>query len=458
MTVRGIEFAKTLAQFDPRRSANYDHPIVMTFDDLVAHFRAGEKREKDVRVGMEHEKIGVLADGRAPDYDRIARLLEAMVARGWSRIEEGGKLIALERPICGTITLEPGGQTEHSGAPWPTAVQAVADNKKHLDELLPLAAELGIRYLGVGFRPFGTLDDVPWMPKGRYRVMREYLPTRGKLAHEMMKRTATVQANLDYTDEQDAMEKLRIALALSSPVNALFAASPIVDGKPSGYQSYRGRVWLDTDPDRCGLLPWAFKEGAGFRDYAEWALDVPMFFIKRDGEYRKMHLTFRQFMREGWQGERASLADWELHLSTLFPEVRLKRYVEVRQADASTREMVHALPVLWRTLLYVRDAREAAWALVRDWTLDERLQLYRETGRLGLRATIRGRTLREIAGELVAIAKRGAIALQSPDGVALLAPLEEIAATGRTVADRILDVWNGAKGDPAKVIDALALK
>jgi glutamate--cysteine ligase len=440
----------------------YDHPIDMTVDDLIAHFHAGEKRPEEVRVGMEHEKIGVLADGRAPDYERIAELLEAMAARGWSRVTEGGKhehLIALERPTCGTITLEPGGQTEHSGAPWPTAVQAVRDNDKHMDELLPLAAELGIRYLGCGFRPFGKLDDVPWMPKGRYVVMREYLPTRGKLAHEMMKRTATVQANLDYTDERDAMEKLRLGLALSSPVNALFAASPIVDGKPSGYQSYRARVWLDTDPDRCGLLPWAFREGATFRDYVEWAADVPMFFVKRAGEYRPMHLTFRRFMREGWQGEKATAADWELHLSTLFPEVRLKRYVEVRQADASTREMVHALPVFWRGLIYDPAARQAAWALVRDFTVDERLALYRETPRLGLRATIRGRTMRELAGELVAIARRGLAALSSPaDAASFLDPLDEIVATGRTVADRISDAFAAAQGNPARLIGALALK
>src|SRR5262249_53783598 len=242
---------------------SHERPITST-DELVAHFARGNKAQSDLKIGVEHEKLGVLADGRAPDYEVIRRLLEAMAARGWNRVEEGGKLIALSRPTCGTITLEPGGQVEHSGAPWPTALQAVRDNDKHTDEIIPLAAELGVTFLGCGFRPFGTLDDVPWMPKGRYRVMREYLPTRGSMAHEMMKRTTTVQANLDYESEDDAMEKLRVSMALSSLVTSLFAASPLVDGKVSGCQSYRARAWLDTDPDRCGLLPFAFRPDARF--------------------------------------------------------------------------------------------------------------------------------------------------------------------------------------------------
>lgn len=295
------------------------------------------------------------------------------------------------------------------------------------------------------------------MPKGRYRVMREYLPTRGRLAHEMMKRTATVQANLDYLDEADAMEKLRLGLGLSSLVTALFAASPLKEGRPSGFQSFRASCWLETDPDRCGLLPFAFREGASFRDYAEWALDVPMFFLKRDGEYRPMHLTFRRFWREGWQGERPTAHDWEVHLSTLFPEVRLKRYIEVRQADASTRELARALPALWRGLLYDLPSRQAAWQLVRDWSFEERLALYRETPRLGLRATIRGTALLPRCQELVAIAKSGLLALGSPEGARLLDPLEQIATSGRTVANQVLDAHARVNGDPARLVDELAL-
>jgi glutamate--cysteine ligase len=433
-----------------------ERPIT-SVDDLVAHFSAGAKQLGKIGVGLEHEKIGVLAGGRAPDYGVIRRLLDKMQAHGWSPKYEHGHLIALERKTCGTMTLEPGGQVEHSGAPWPTAVAAVRDNEKHLDQLLPVAAELGITFLGIGFRPFGTLADVPWMPKGRYVVMREYLPTRGKLAHEMMKRTATVQANLDYLNEADAMEKLRIGLGLSSLVTALFAASPIVDGQLTSDQSFRARTWLDCDPDRCGLLRFAFEPGASFRDYAEWALDVPMFFVYRNGEYHAMHQTFRKFLREGWQGERATRFDWELHLSTLFPEVRLKRYLEVRQADASTREMARALPTLWRGLLYDPDARHAAWRLVADWSFDERLDLLRRTPREGLRATIRGHTLLELCRELLRFAHAGLDRLGSHEGVAMLAPLDEIVASGRSTADRIADVWTAAKGDPQKVIAALSL-
>ena len=438
------------------------HRPISSTDELVAHFQAGCKAPDRLGVGMEHEKIGVYLDaarrGRPVEYDTIARLLAHMAARGWQRIEEHGQLIALERTTCGTITLEPGGQVEHSGAPWPTAIQAVRDNDKHTDELLPLAAGLGVVFLGTGFRPFGTLDDVPWMPKGRYRVMREYLPTRGSRGHEMMKRTATVQANLDYTDEADAMDKLRVGLALSSPVTALFAASPLVDGRPSGFQSYRANTWLDTDNDRCGLLPFAFQPQASFRDYAEWALDVPMFFLYRDGEYRAMHLTFRRFLREGWQGERATLPDWVMHLSTLFPDVRLKQYLEVRQADASTRPMVRALPALWRGLLYDAEARRAAWQLAGGWSWDERLDLYRNTPRQGLRAQVRGRPLVEICREMLAIARAGLERLGVPEAADLLSPLDEIARTGRSEADRILDAHAQANGDVGQLISALQIQ
>jgi glutamate--cysteine ligase len=428
-------------------------------DELVSRFVNGSKPKGALKIGVEHEKVGVVAGGRAPDYEVIAKLLEAMAARGWNRVEEGGKLIALGRPTCGTITLEPGGQVEHSGAPWPTAIQAVRDNDKHTDELLPLAANLGISFLGCGFRPFGTLADVPWMPKGRYRVMREYLPTRGSMAHEMMKRTTTVQANLDYEDEARAMEKMRVAHGLSSLVTSLFAASPLVDSKPSGFQSYRARAWLDTDNDRCGLLPFLFKDHAGFRDYADWALDVPMFFVYRDGQYRPAGgMTFRRFLREGWQGERATMPDWDLHLSTLFPEARLKTFVEVRQADASSREMIRALPALWHGLLYDADARKAAWALTADWPFDERLQVYRDTPKVGLHGRAHGRPMRELCTELVAIARAGLTSLGATEELPLLAPLERIAATGRTLADDIAAEYERVGGDVDRMIDFLRLR
>jgi glutamate--cysteine ligase len=435
-----------------------DRPIAH-IDELVAYFAGGAKSADTCRVGVEHEKIAVLPGGAPPDYEVIRRLLESLGERGWRPVLEQGRLIALERPGSGSVTLEPGGQIEHSGAPWPSAVAAARDNDEHTDLILQLSEPLGLRYLGVGFRPFGTIDDVPWMPKGRYRVMREYLPKRGRLAHEMMKRTATVQANFDYVDEADAMDKLRVALGVSSLVTALFAASSLVDGRPSGYQSYRAACWLETDPDRCGLLPFAFGEGARFLDYVEWALDVPMFFVHRGGEYRPAEgRTFRRFLREGLGGERATLHDWELHLSTLFPEARLKRYVEVRQADAGPREMVRALPALWRGLLYDADARRATWSLVGDWTMDERQELYRETPRLGIRAKLRGAPLAGLCAELVETARRGLHRLGAVDGAALLEPLVEIAREGHTIADRMVEHHARAAGDPEKLIEGLRFR
>lgn len=446
-------------------ASKQDRPIA-SVDELVAHFRSGSKPASALRIGVEHEKLGVLSDGRAPDYEVIRPLLEEMAQRGWNRVEEQGRLIALGRPTCGTITLEPGGQLEHSGAPWPTVRKAVGDNDKHIDELLPLAESHGVRFLGLGFRPFGTIDDVPWMPKGRYRVMREFLPKKGKYAHEMMKRTTTVQANLDYESEDDAMDKLRVAMGLSSLVTSLFAASPILDGKSelsdghAGFQSYRARAWLDTDSTRCGLLPFAFRPDSRFADYAEWALDVPMFFVYRDGEYRPVgdHFTFRQFLAEGWQGERALHGDWETHLSTLFPETRLKTFIEVRQADASTREMVRALPALWRGVLYDVEARRAAWALVSEWSLEERLRVWAATPREGIHGKAHGRPIREHCRELVAIAHAGLERQGAHEEAALLAPVERVAVEGRSLADVIAAEHQRVGGDVAKMIDFLRLR
>jgi glutamate--cysteine ligase len=428
---------------------------IRSVDDLVAHFVAGNKgAHAQLRVGVEHEKIGVLADGSAPDHARIARVLEALAKTGWRRVVEHEQLIALEHATQGNVTLEPGGQIEHSGAPLGSAARATRDNDEHVRTIVPLARAEGITLLGCGFRPFGTIDDVPWMPKGRYRVMREYLPTRGARAHDMMKRTTTVQANFDYVDEADAMEKLRVSMGLSSLVTALFAASPIVDGRVTEYQSFRAACWLATDPDRCGLLPFAFDPNATFRNYTEWALDVPLFFIYRGGEYRAAHgLTFRRFLREGFEGERARLGDWELHLSTLFPEVRLKRYLEMRQADAGPMEMVRALPALWQGVLYDREARSAAWKLVADWSFEERLALYQRTPLEGIRGSIRGRPLIDLCRELVKIACAG-VGCEDPRA---LEPLERIIAEKRTVADRIADAHRESGGDPTRLIPALAL-
>jgi glutamate--cysteine ligase len=425
---------------------------------LVRFFREGTKPVSAWRVGAEHEKIGVYADGRAIPYEGpngIGELLRRLRERyGGEPVVEGDNVIALSLGKA-SITLEPGGQLELSGATAVDAQAADREMREHVEQVKTVAAELGIEWIAVGFRPFGQRADVPWMPKGRYRVMREYLPTRGRLAHEMMLRTATVQANLDYADDLDAARKFRTAMGVSSLVTALYANSPIVDGKPSGFKTYRAAVWIETDPDRCGLLPFAFEsDELLFERYAQWALDVPMFFVYRGGYTPAGGITFRQFMRDGFQGERATLADWELHLSTLFPEVRLKQYIEVRGADSGPLDLVRALPALWRGLLYVPEACDEAWRLVAGLTMDEREQLRRDVPKGGLAARAGGRALHELVRELVAIARRGAQELGHGEAV-LLEPLERIAREGRVPAEHVLDVYDRTSGDPAKMIAAL---
>jgi glutamate--cysteine ligase len=428
-------------------------------EQLVDYFAAGRKPLGQHRLGLEHEKIAVLADASAPDHKVIERILKAFVGKGWTPMEEAGNVIGARHPAFGSFTLEPGGQLEHSGAPHASVREAVADNDRHLDELTAICEGEGVRMLATGFRPFNPVEAIPWMPKGRYVVMRDYLPRHGRRAHDMMKRTATVQANVDYVDEADAIDKLRLGQSVSPLVTALFAASPLADGKDTGEQSYRASAWLETDPARCGLLPFLFAPGASFAGYANWALDVPMFFVYRDGQYRSLageHFTFRRFIAEGHRGARATLDDWEVHLSTLFPDVRLKRYIEVRQADASTRPMMRALPSLWRGIFASDDTRQAAFALVSSLAWDERLRAQREVPRLGLRAELGGRPLQPLVRALVEIAARGLRAAE-PEVAPWLEPLEEIAVSGRTVADRILERYREAKGDPTRLIAALAL-
>ena len=354
----------------------------------------------------------MLADGRAPGYEVIATLLEAMAARGWNRVEEHGQLIALERADLRHHHARAGRAARALGrAVADGGSQAVRDNDTHIDELLPLAAELGITFLGTGLRPFGTLDDVPWMPKGRYGVMREYLPTRGTLGarHDEAHRDGAGQLRLHPT-RPTPWRSCASATGSSSLVTALFATSPLVDGKPTGFQSYRARAWLDTDHDRCGLLPFVFEPSARFRDYAEWALDVPMFFVYRDGDYRAgARLTFRRFLREGWQGEHATMSDWELHLSTLFPEVRLKRYVEVREADAvDARDGARAAGAVARPARRPERARGGVGAGRPTGPFDERLRVYRDDAAArACRHAPDGQPMRELCRELVAIARAG---------------------------------------------------
>jgi glutamate--cysteine ligase len=426
-------------------------------EELIAYFEAAGKPRSAWRIGTEHELIGVRADGTAPAYDGhdgIGAVLGDFAARGWEPIVESGHVIALSRGES-QITIEPGGQLELAAPPL-TDDRAFRDLlADHVRTLGEISRARGLAWLAAGLRPWGSRDDVPWMPKDRYGVMRAYMPKVGTRGLDMMLRTATVQVNLDFADATDARAKLRGMMSVTSILTALWAASPILDGKDTGYQSWRAWIWRDTDNARAGLLPFAFDDGDVFRSYVEWALDVPMYFVYRGGYRAVDGLTFRRFLRDGWQGEHATRADWALHLSTLFPDVRLKKYMEVRGCDCSTIEMIAALAPLCRGLLYDDDALAASTALTAGMSIEERQRLADDVPRLGFAARAGSRTVGELARELVAIARAG-LERVSPAELPLLAPVEKIAATGRTRADEIRDVWRETGGDPAKAIARLA--
>ena len=370
-----------------RQGAADQQAIVTSAADLVGWFEQGEKPPENWRVGTEHEKIGLyLRDYGSVPFEGprgIAAVLERVAELdGWRRIREGASLIALEKDGA-SITLEPGGQLELSGAPLRTIHETCSEFQGHLSLMKRVCEPLGIVWLGLGINPIHGVGQIPQMPKQRYRIMRSYLPTRGTLALDMMYATATVQANFDFESEADMVAKLRMALGVTPIVSAIFANSGLSEGKANGYVSRRLHIWQHTDPDRSGLLPIAFEDGFGYRDYVEWALDVPMFFVVRDGRYAAANgMTFRRFMTEGRAGERATLDDWARHLTTLFPEVRLKRVIEVRGADAVPPGLTCSLPAIWKGLLYDAGARQAAWELV--------VRQLARRARSGARATWRG--------------------------------------------------------------------
>jgi len=438
---------------------------VPSVDELVAYFEGGAKPRAAFRIGVEQEKIAARVDGAPVPYagaDGIEALLTRLEGRGFAAQREDGHTIALARG-GDRITVEPGGQVELSGAALPTAAACATVLRAHVAEVSELGAALGMRFLGIGARPFGAIDDVPWLPKRRYGVMRDYFPEQGRqsrLAHHMMKQTATVQANFDYVDEAEAVAKMRTAYGVTSIVTALYAASPISEGRPNGHKSVRAAIWLETDEDRAGLLPFAFAESFSFRDYAAWALDVPMFFVVRGGVYRRARaLTFRRFLREGFEGETATMGDWEVHLSTLFPEVRLKRYIELRGADAGPLSMAMGLGALWRGLLEDPSVRAEAWTLVADHDLAAREALRRAVPREGMQARFGRHVVRELAVELVRLARAGLARLPAgAEDAALLEPLEAYAASGRSPADDLLDDFTREGGDPARLVERWTLR
>jgi len=440
-----------------------DAAPIASVDDLIDEFRTAGKPRSQWRMGTEHELIGVRAVsahgpfGSAPAYhgpDGIGAVLTAFAERGFSPVLEGGHIIALTRG-AEQVTIEPGGQFELAAQPVADDREFVVDLERHVAALGEISQSLGLAWLSTGFRPLGTRDEVPWMPKARYEVMSAYMPKVGTRGLEMMLRTATVQTNLDFADEADAAAKLRCLGSVTSILTALWANSAIVEGKPSGFQSYRAWVWRDTDRARAGLLRFVFERDDVFRAYTEWALDVPMYFVYRGGYRPVEDLTFRRYLAEGWQGVRATRSDWALHLSTLFPEARLKRFIEVRGCDCGSLPMIAALGPMCRGLLYDVDARTAATALTAGLSWPEREQLADDVPRTGMSARAGGRTVGELARELVTIARAG-LARVAPESLPLLDPVVEIAETGRTQADRAVDIAQRTGGDPAALIAALA--
>jgi glutamate--cysteine ligase len=449
-----------------------DRPL--TFEDLAGWFAAGSKPPAQFRVGAEHEKFVFRLGTHEPvAYDGpagIRALLEGLMRYGWSPTWEsaatGGEvLIGLSRGKA-NISLEPGGQFELSGAPLHTMHDICEETGEHLEEAKTVAAELGLGFLGLGYTPIWRRDEVPMMPKGRYRIMRRYMPLVGTKGLDMMFRTCTVQANLDFADEADMVAKFRVSLALQPIATALFANSPFIEGRPSGMLSARAAVWADTDPDRTGMLPFVFEDGFDFETYARYALAVPMYFVHREGRYIDVAgRSFADFM-DGrlpeLEGERATLKDWADHVSTIFPEVRLKQYLEMRGADGGPVSRLCALPALWTGILYDPPAQAAAWDLCRHWSLDAREQLRRDAPRLALGATVEGRSVRDIARDMVAIAREGLKRRARLSGGMIdesnyLGELEDIADSGVTAAERLLELYHGPwRGDASQVFEAFA--
>lgn len=422
---------------------------------LVEYLASGAKPREAWRIGTEHEKFGFRHEDLAPppyEGERgIRAVLEGIARFGWQRVEEDGKLIALVQDKA-SVTLEPAGQLELSGAPLETLHETCRETAQHLYEVKAAADPLRIGFLGMGFQPKWRREDMPWMPKGRYRIMRAYMPKVGSLGLDMMTRTCTIQTNLDFASEADMVRKFRVSLALQPVATALFADSPFTDGRPNGFLSYRSQVWTDTDPDRTGLLDFVFEDGFGFERYVDYLLDVPMYFVHRNGTYLDAAgRSFRAFLDgrlDLLPGERPTLRDFSDHLTTAFPEVRLKRYLEMRGADGGPWNRICALSAYWVGLLYDDAALDAAWDLVKDFTREERHALREGVPRHALGLPFRGGTVRELAIETLKIAEAG---LKRRDRrnrcgaseAVYLEPLIEMALAGQTAAERKLALFHG---------------
>ncbi len=424
-------------------------------DQLIQSLAKGEKPRADWRIGTEHEKFGFgLDDLRPPTYEGergIEAMLHGLVRFGWEPVRENGHVIALLRDGA-SVSLEPAGQLELSGAALKTIHQTCVETGTHLDEVAQVAGELQLGFLGMGFQPKWTRDDMPWMPKGRYRIMRAYMPRVGKLGLDMMTRTSTVQVNLDFASEADMVRKFRVSLALQPVATALFADSPFTEGKPNGFQSYRSHIWTDTDAARTGMLDFVFEDGFGYERYVDYLLDVPMYFSYRKGQYIDASgQSFRDFLDgrlPALPGELPTMRDWSDHMTTAFPEVRLKQYLEMRGADSGPWSRICALPAFWVGLLYDDAALDAAWDLVRDFSVAERHALRDGAPRHGLKLPFRGGTLLDLARQALEISvaglrRRAERNADGQDESHFLDVLQEIVDSGKSAADRKLELFHG---------------
>ena len=423
---------------------------------LVEYLSSGARPESQWTIGTEHEKFGFRTDDlRPPTWDGprgIEAMLRGLTRFGWQPYEEKGKLIALLKDGA-SVTLEPAGQLELSGAMLQDIHETCRETNQHLREVKTVGEELGMGFLGMGFQPKWRRDEMPWMPKGRYKIMREYMPKRGNLGLDMMTRTCTVQVNLDFSSEADMVKKFRVSLALQPIATALFADSPFTEGKPNGYLSYRSHIWTDTDPDRTGMLDFVFEDGFGFERYVDYLLDVPMYFSYRDGEYIDLSgQSFRKFLRgelAALPGQLPTMKDWADHMTTAFPEVRLKKYLEMRGADGGPWNRLCALPAFWVGLLYDSEALDAAWDLVKDFSMDERNALRDGVPKHALKLPFRGATVRELALEALKIAgeglkRRNRLNASGASEAVFLEPLVEFALANETPAERKLALYHGA--------------
>ncbi len=443
--------------------------VISKKEELEEFFHSSGKPRHQWRVGTEYEKVGIeRRSARAVPYSGprgVETILNALIEEyNWEPQEDEGHVIGLMRGKA-QVHLEPGGQIELSGEPCETIHCTHAEFTQHIRELLEVAERLNVVFLGLGIQPVSSLEEIEWVPKKRYRIMAPYMQRVGTMGHRMMKQTATVQANIDYKDESDAMAKFRTAMGLSPLITAIFANSPISDGELNGYKSFREHIWTGTDRDRCGLLPFAFSPDVSFAHYVEYALDVPMYLIIRDGNYIDFTgIPFRHFLTHGYKGHYATMEDWELHLTTLFPEVRIKRYMEVRSADSQPPELMPALPALIKGVFYDSDCLQAAWDLIKGWSWDERMEVYQSSHRHALAARIRRFSLLDLAKELFQIAweglrRQGALNGNGEDETIYLKPLRDLLSQGKSPADILVEKWEGElEHDIKKLIEYSAYK